>query len=343
VSAVTGSTIPTRAIRGGDIDASHERLQAALIARYAPGTRRRSIRWSGGETQVLELGAGSPLLLVHGGLGAASDWLPIFPALAQNHRVLAPDRPGHGLASPMDYSGVDVLDHATAFLREVMKALGIDRAPIVANSMGGRWAIELALREPQRVERLILVGAPAGTRRSLPTDVAMMSWPLVGRIVRWFLGRSTPASARRFYRRTLVRHPERLDDLVCEEGAIAWRRNVRSHLSLIDAFLTRAGMRPALMIDERWAGWRRLEVPATFIWGEQDVFGSPEIADRIAPLVPAGATVVRVPDAGHLPWLDDPLSVAREIAAALEGGGRRHADAPNTTVPDWNGPTRGGG
>ncbi len=331
------------AIRGGEMDAPLERVQAALIARFAPGTRRRSIRWSGGETQVLELGVGPPLLLVHGGLGAATDWLPIFPALAQNHRVLAPDRPGHGLASPMDYSGVDVLDHATAFLREVMKALGLDRAPIVANSMGGRWAIELALRQPQRVERLILVGAPAGTRRSLPTDVARMSWPLVGRIVRWFLGRSTPASARRFYRRTLVRHPERLDDLICEEGAMAWRRNVRSHLSLIDAFLTRAGIRPALMIDERWAGWRRLEVPVTFIWGEHDAFGSPEIADRIALLVPAGATVVRIPDAGNLPWCDEPLSVAREIAAALEVEGERHAHPSNAQAPARSGATPGGG
>ncbi len=322
---------------GGDIDASLERAQAALIARHAPGTRRRSILWSGGETQVLELGEGPPLLLVHGGLGAATDWLPIFPALARDHRVLAPDLPGHGLASPMNYAGVDVLDHAARFLRDVMEALGIDRAPIVANAVGGRWAIELALREPACVERLILVGAPAGTRRSLPLDMAMFSWPLVGRVVRWSLGRSSPASVRRLYARTMVRHPDRLDDLMCEERAIAWRRNIRSQLSLIDALLTPAGMRPVLMTDERWAGWRRLAVPVTFIWGERDVFGSSEIADRIAPLVPAGATVVPIPDAGHLPWWDEPLRVAREIAAALEGEARRRADASTTTVP-----TRGG-
>jgi pimeloyl-ACP methyl ester carboxylesterase len=331
------------AIRGSDLDASLERLEAALIARFAPGTGRRSIRWSAGETQVLELGTGPPLLLVHGGLRAATDWLPIFPALARDHHVLAPDRPGHGLASPMDYAGVDVLDHATTFLREVLEALGIDRAPIVANAMGGRWAIELALREPQCVERLILVGAPAGTRGSLPTDIARISWPLVGRIVRWSLGRSSPASVRRLYGRTLVHHPDRLDDLICEGGAMAWRRNVRSHLSLVDALLTPAGIRPALMTDERWTGWRRLAVPVTFIWGERDAFGSPEFADRIAPLLPAGATVVRIPDAGHLPWWDEPLSIAREIAAALEVEGRRHADASHTTVPAGSGATPGGG
>ncbi len=315
---------------GEELDRSLERAQAALIARYAPGTRRRSIRWSGGETQALELGEGRPLLLVHGGLGAATDWLPILPALARDHHVLAPDRPGHGLASPMDYTGVDVLDHATTFLREVMEALGIDQAPLVANSMGGRWAIEFALREPERVERLILVGAPAGTRRSVPVDLAMMTWPLMGRFVRWSMGRSSPADVRRFYRRTITRHPERLDDLVYEEAAIAQRRNIRSYLSLIDVSLTPAGMRPALVIDETWPGWRRLTVPVTFIWGTDDAFGSPDIADRIAPLVPAGASVVRVSDAGHLPWWDDPLKSARAIATAL--GGAQRADAP-TAAP----------
>ena len=273
---------------------------------------------------MLDLGEGPPLLLVHGGLGAATDWLPIFPALARDHHVFAPDLPGHGLASPMDYAGSDLRDQGARFLRDVMETQGVHRAPIVANAMGGRWAIELALREPERVERLILVGAPAGTRRALPTEVAITTWPLIGRVVRWSMGRSSTASVRRRYHRSITRHPERLDDLVYEQAAIAQRRNIRSYLSLIDASMTPAGMRPELMIDETWSGWRRLEIPVTFIWGADDVFGNPEIADRIAPLVQPGANVVRIADAGHLPWWEDGLSVARAIAAALEpADGRR--------------------
>jgi pimeloyl-ACP methyl ester carboxylesterase len=130
---------------------------------------------------------------------------------------------------------------------------------------------------------------------------------------------------------------------MCEERAIDLQRNIRSHLSLVDAFLTPAGVRSALMADEHWAGWRRLPVPVTFIWGERDAFGNPEIADRIAPLVPAGATVVRVPDAGHLPWWDEPLGVAREIAAALEGEGQRGAGAPCAAVPARDGAIPGEG
>ena len=309
------------------MDAPLERVQAALIARHAPGTRRSSIRWAGGQTQVLELGEGPPLLLVHGGLGAATDWLPIFPALARDHRLLAPDLPGHGLASPMVYAGTDLLDQGTRFLRDVMEAHGVRRAPIVANAIGGRWAIELALREPERVERLILVGAPAGTRRALPTDVAITTWPLVGRVVRWSMGRPSAASVRRRYRRTITSHPERLDDLVYEGAAIAQRRDIRSYLSLIDASMTPSGIRPELMIDETWLGWRRLALPVTFIWGVDDVFGSPEIADRIAPLAQAGASVVRVADAGHLPWWEDGLTVARAIAAALETADPRRKQA----------------
>jgi pimeloyl-ACP methyl ester carboxylesterase len=87
---------------GTEVDRQLEDAQAALLARYAPDTRVRRVRWAQGETQVLELGAGSPLLLVHGGGDGAFEWVPILAALARHRRVLAVDRPGHGLADPFD-------------------------------------------------------------------------------------------------------------------------------------------------------------------------------------------------------------------------------------------------
>ncbi len=93
------------------LDRELEQAQAALLARFAPDTRVRRIRWSQGETRLFELGSGPPLLYVHGGLGGAYEVVPILAALAQAHRVLAVDRPGHGLADPFDYRGVDLLDH----------------------------------------------------------------------------------------------------------------------------------------------------------------------------------------------------------------------------------------
>lgn len=81
---------------------SLEAAQAALLARYTPESRIRRVRWSQGETQVMELGSGSPLLLVHGALASGFYWVPILSALARDHRVFVVDLPGHGLADPFD-------------------------------------------------------------------------------------------------------------------------------------------------------------------------------------------------------------------------------------------------
>ncbi|MGE5334146.1 MAG: alpha/beta fold hydrolase, partial [Nitrososphaerota archaeon] len=115
---------------------SLEVAQAALLARYAPGTHVRRVRWSQGETQVLELGSGPALLLVHGGMASGFYWAPILRALAENRRVLVVDLPGHGLADSFDYTDVHPLAHAATFLGEILNALGLPSVDIVANSLG---------------------------------------------------------------------------------------------------------------------------------------------------------------------------------------------------------------
>jgi pimeloyl-ACP methyl ester carboxylesterase len=87
---------------------SVEVAQSAYLDRCAPGYRTRRVQWSGGTTQIIELGEGTPLLLVHGGMGEAFQWGSILSALAKSHRVLAVDRPGNGLADAFDYRGVDM-------------------------------------------------------------------------------------------------------------------------------------------------------------------------------------------------------------------------------------------
>ena len=128
-----------------ELDRELEEAQAALLARYAPDTSLRRLRWSQGETQLFELGTGAPLLYVHGGLGGAYEIVPILGALAENHRVLVVDRPGHGLADPFDYPGIDLLDHARTFLGDILDALELPRADVVANSH--RRAVVRRLRD----------------------------------------------------------------------------------------------------------------------------------------------------------------------------------------------------
>ena len=149
--------------------------------RCSPGSRLtlrvRRVRWSQGETQLFELGTGPPLLYVHGGLGGAFEIVPILRALAENHRVLAVDRPGHGLADPFDYRGVDLLGHARTFLRDILDALELPTVDVVANSIGALSSVAFALDAPRRVSRLALVGAPFGVTRRPPVTTASARAP----------------------------------------------------------------------------------------------------------------------------------------------------------------------
>jgi pimeloyl-ACP methyl ester carboxylesterase len=301
---------------GTELDRELEQAQAALLARYAPDTRVRRVRWSQGETQLLELGAGPPLVLVHGGGDGAFEWVPVLAALARNRRVLAVDRPGHGLADPFDYRGVDLLEHARTFLRDILDALDLPTADIAANSIGGLWAAAFALDTPHRVSRLVLVGAPVGVARDAPLLLRLMSLPLIGRpLGRLLMRNPTREGNRKFWRQFQVAHPERLEDVFLDLDVAHTRRNLDSILSLIRC--VGRGLRGGhLVLGDRW---QTLKVPTLYLGGERDVFVRPKFEKALQAIADGNPKVrlVRIPDAGHLPWLDNPERVVAEIERFL--------------------------
>ncbi len=114
-----------------------------------------------GAAHVLEAGSGDPLLLMHGG-GVVAQWAPLIPLLAPHFHLLMPDKPGSGLAGPFDYRGVDLRAHGVAFMEALLDAVGLQRAAIGGNSMGGYFAFCFALAHPERVSKLVIFGEPAG-------------------------------------------------------------------------------------------------------------------------------------------------------------------------------------
>lgn len=304
-------------------DLAYGRAQEALLRRCAPEATTRRIRWRGGETQVVELGDGPTLLLVHGGGGASYEWLPVLEALAQRRRVVVVDRAGHGLADPFDYRGVDLLTHATAFLSDVLDGLGLASAEIAGNSLGGLWSLALALDEPSRVERLSLVGAPPGLTRHAPLLVALgFGIPLVGPVVgRRLLANPSRQASRAFFGRLLVARPELLRDDFLDADVENVRRNGECIVSLLcEVAGDLRGARPRLVLGERW---RRLVVPTQALFGERDAFLSRRTWRAWEALASEHELVelVRVPGAGHLPWLDEPERVLAELE-------RFHAPSP---------------
>jgi len=122
----------------------------------------RTIEAGGIVTHYHDVGSGEPVLLLHGsgpGVSAWANWQHTIPVLAERYRVIAPDLVGFGYTQRPDdihYSLGTWIDHVWAFLA----ALGIARTALVGNSLGGRIGLGMASQHPERLERMVLMGAP---------------------------------------------------------------------------------------------------------------------------------------------------------------------------------------
>ena len=122
----------------------------------------RTVDAGGIETSYLEAGAGEPVVMLHGsgpGVSALANWQHNIATLSQRFRVLAPDIVGFGATQRRDdvvYSLRTWTDHIWAFL----DAHGIEKTAIVGNSLGGRIALQMATDRPDRITKMVLMGAP---------------------------------------------------------------------------------------------------------------------------------------------------------------------------------------
>jgi pimeloyl-ACP methyl ester carboxylesterase len=111
-------------------------------------------------------GAGPPLILLHGGFGSGETFGPVLPALAQRHRVIAPDLQGHGRTADIDRP----LDPRTMAddIATLIDQLGLDRPDLVGYSLGGGVAFWTAVNHPEKVRRLVMASAPASSDAVYP-------------------------------------------------------------------------------------------------------------------------------------------------------------------------------
>jgi 2-hydroxymuconate-semialdehyde hydrolase len=120
-----------------------------------------SIRAAGIQTNYHDLGQGRPVLLIHGsgpGVSAWANWRLVLPELAKRFRVLAPDMVGFGFSERPEGIRYD-MDTWVGQAIGLLDALGIEQADLVGNSFGGALSLALAIRHPQRVRRLVLMGS----------------------------------------------------------------------------------------------------------------------------------------------------------------------------------------
>jgi pimeloyl-ACP methyl ester carboxylesterase len=291
-----------------------------LRRRYAEG-RLDAPRWSevtaaGVRCEVLEAGAGPPLVLVHGGMGHCTQWVPLMARLADHVTCYAVERPSNGASGALDHTRIDDRrDHVTRVIGDLLDGIGVDRAPIVGNSLGGSYALGFATRYPHRVEHLILMGAPAAHDHPVPLPVRLIAGRITGPLMKRVMSRMTPQSTRRGEGQLLVTHPERLSDAYLELGAATTRRNA----AVWPGYMRWAVQGKAIHPDMPASDWAveaaRSGVPLTYIWGSDDAFVPVDHGRRLADSI--GADFIEVADAGHLVWLDQPDTTARAVLEAL--------------------------
>ena len=134
----------------------------------------RFLELHGDRVAYRDAGDGEVLLLIHGMAGSSATWRAVLPQLAKKYRVVAPDLLGHGeSAKPRgDYS----LGAFAVWLRDFLDELGITRATVVGQSLGGGVAMQFVYQHPDYCERLVLISS-GGLGRDVGVILRLLSAP----------------------------------------------------------------------------------------------------------------------------------------------------------------------
>ena len=303
IGAQTSPVMPV--VPGPEVD-EFKAAQQQLLLRYGVPARSRYVKVEslGLTAHVLEAGAGSPVLLLHGGIATAAHFAPLMGQLQRRFHLFSVDRTGCGLTDKIDFRGVELREHAVAFIGDVMDSLQLKRAALIANSMGGLWALLFALARPERVTQLVLFGEPAA---SGPTDTQLPSQPPPDSL----------ENIRAIYR-LRVANGDRLPIELLREGLASVRLpGVSLALSTLVAQVSSKGRVSTYLLRPEL---KTLEPPTLFGWGDKDIYGPPIRGQEMAALAPRARCEV-LPDAGHWAWMDQPELCARLSMQFLANAG----------------------
>jgi pimeloyl-ACP methyl ester carboxylesterase len=274
---------------------------------------REHQRWvtiDGRQVNLIELGSGSPVVFIHGLSGSWQNWLEQVPVFARDHRVIAFDLPGFG-ASEMPREKITISGYGR-FVAALLDELGVSAAAVVGNSMGGFIGIELAIRFPERVERLVLVSAAGLSIEYLRNERALAVLGALGNRLAaysgWLASRSDALARRPVARRAIfgiVAHrPDRLPGpLVAEQVRGSGKPGF---LPALDA-LTDYPIRDRL---------GEIACPTLIVWGAEDKLVPARDADEFARLIPNSRKVVW-PQTGHVAMLERPEAFNALVQAFL--------------------------
>jgi pimeloyl-ACP methyl ester carboxylesterase len=281
-------------------------LAATSGARERGRIRFRYIATRSGVLSIVEAGKGRPVLAIHG-LGATKgSFLPTLAALSDRFRVIALDLPGFGDSDKPIGAAYDPPFFARA-CTDLLDALALDRVHLIGNSLGGRVALEVALRRPDRVDRVALLAPSLAWRRARPwVPLVRLTRPELGLvqvtprpIVEGIVRRLIPGASHGW---AAAGVDEFLRSYLTPSGRAAFYAAAR-HIYLDQPHGA----------DGFWSRLAGLEPDALFIWGRRDRLVPIGFKRHVADTV-SHARHLEL-DCGHVPQIERPRDAHDAIAS----------------------------
>lgn len=259
---------------------------ALWASKYAQG---KFIELDGRKTHYIEKGEGKPVILLHGFFYDSYLWAANIDALAENFKVYVLDLWGFGYSTrePLDYGYQLYADRVLLF----MDSLGIGRASLVGQSMGGGTAILFCVQYRERVNKLLLV-ASAGLPNPLPLTGKFFKLPIIGE---FFLGLNSNAIRSKNLRDLWIYNTELLTE---------------SYLDNVTRFHKIKGTSEVLLkilrqqffdkLDAEIHCLAQMEVPILLVWGSEDKAVPLRCGQEMHRILP-GSRLEIVDNAGHVP------------------------------------------
>ncbi|MCC6584093.1 MAG: alpha/beta hydrolase [Chitinophagales bacterium] len=265
------------------------------------------INWNGTEIHYTESGSGFPILMIHGFGGSNRDFILLDSMVHDNYRVIRVDLPGFGLSDfpkqteeNPDY--IKVYDDYFTFL---LDTLHLDSCYVMGNSLGGLMSWNLAVKHPSVVKKLILFNS-AGYDMAEVIKSANAKVFKYG-IVQLLLQKGIPkfftkrGMQRVFYNKSLltVDREQRINDFWNRKGNMQQILNMASSDKFLDQNLI-----------------KQIACPTLIVWGKQDKVVHPKYAERFHSDI-MKSRVIMYDSCGHVPMLERPLDVKRDVLKFL--------------------------
>ena len=256
-----------------------------LIALIEGNVIQKEINVGAVKTAYLTLGTGMPVVFLHGAGAGAVSWYATLGVVAKNYQVIAPDIIGYGESDKPEATYTRA--YFAKWLKDFLVELGIDKAHIVGLSQGGAIAMQFARDYPERVEKLILVNAGG-----LGAQVSFGA--LLG--VLW-MNNFPSEIADKFNSKYILFNPLKRDRnhslysiavIKCKGGKNVFRFGKGAAVSKIPDH-----------------DLKQIQPKTLLIWGNNDKLFAVTSGENAVKLIP-NAKLHKIPDAGHLPLIDQP-------------------------------------